>query len=355
VTERRSITQFIEEIPPIRPVVTRLVTWSGRCAQCGEVHSTHPLQTSRAQGAAGNHLGPRAAALAVLLNKHYGLTQRKTCKIFKQGFGLSLTSGGLSQLLDRAAKKHEDDYEQLVQEIRRSPAVYADETSWYVGRPGYWLWVFTTPQATLYHVASSRGHPVARQVLGEEFKNVLISDCAPIYDAFKCPQHKCIAHHQKVIQRQRELPSTHDPTYLNECAQFFEEVVRLAHARNELSPEEFAARRKIIDAEVERLLAQPVVQPGDRKVRNRIKRCHESASLLGCLTYQVDPTNNRAERALRPAVIARKVSTGNKTERGARTWEILASLAATAQQRGEDALATLEKALRFAVPAVPVG
>lgn len=354
VTQPRSLTQFIEEIPPIRPIVTRLVTWSGKCAKCGEVHSTHPLQTSRAQGAAGSLLGPRAAAFAVLLNKHYGVTLRKTCKIFKQGFGLSLTSGGLTHLLARAAKKMKSQYDQLIEEIRDSRAVYADETSWFVGRAGYWLWVFTTPEATLYHVASSRGHPIARQILGEEFKNVLISDCAPIYDKFGCPQHKCIAHHQKVIKQQRELPSTHDPTFLNECARFFEDVVTLAHARDKISSEDFAARHIALKESCDRLLARDVAQPGDRKIQNRMKRCGEA--LLGCLKHAVDPTNNRAERALRPAVISRKVSCGNKTEKGARTWEILTSLSATAQQRGEDFLEKVSQSIRLpATPPVPVG
>jgi len=353
LTDLRRLTQFIEEIPPIRPVVTRLVTWSGRCAKCGMVRSTHPLQTSHAQGAAGTLLGPRAVALAVLLNKHNGVTQRKTCKILKQGFGLSLTSGGLSQLLDRAAKKMSGKYEELISEIRGSPGVHADETSWYVGRPGYWLWVFSTPEATLYHVASSRGHPVAKQILGEEFKNVLITDCAPAYNRFKCPRHLCIAHHQKVIKQERELSSTHDPTYLDACARFFRDVVELAHARDESSSEECAARHELLKGTADALMSQKVKQRADRKIQNRMKRC--GAGLLGCLIYDVDPTNNLAERDLRPAVIARKVSCGNKTEQGARTTEILMSLAATAQKRGRDFLSEVAEAVRIPVTAVPVG
>lgn len=341
VTDRRSLTQFIEELPPIRPIVTRLVTWSARCAQCGDVRSTHPLQTSHAQGSAGNMLGPRAAAFAVWLNKHHGVTQRKTCRIFKEGFGLSLTSGGLSQLLDRAARKMQDKYDQLIEEIRGSPAVHVDETSWYVGRPGYWLWVFATPSVTVYRVAPSRGHPVAKEILGDKFKQVLISDCAAMYDKFDCPRHLCIAHHQKAIKQQRE--SAADPAYLHVCATFFRDVVELAHARAELSAEEFDARCVSIRARAERLLRQPVTQPEDRKIQNRLKRCGEG--LLGCLTYDVDPTNNRAERDLRPAVISRKVSCGNKTASGAKTTEILQSLAATAHKRGQDFLGNVAAAM----------
>lgn len=342
LTDRRSLTQFIEELPPIRPIVTRLVTWSGRCAQCGDVRSTHPLQTSLAQGSAGNMLGPRAAALAVWLNKHHGVTQRKTCRIFKEGFGLSLTSGGLSQLLDRAARKMQDKYDQLIEEIRGSRAVHVDETSWYVGRAGYWLWVFSTPSITVYRIASSRGHPVAKEVLGDAFDQVLISDCAAMYDKFDCPRHLCIAHHQKAIKEQRA--SAPASSYLHVCASFFRDVVELAHARADLPPEEFAKRDAEIRKRAERLLHQYVTEPQDCKIQNRLKRCGEG--LLGCLTYGVDPTNNLAERDLRPAVISRKVSCGNKTTSGAKTSEILQSLAATAHKQGQDFVSNVAAAIR---------
>src|SRR4051812_26877752 len=78
VEDVEPIEQFIEEIPPIRPRVTRLVTYRGRCPGCGEVHSSHPLQTSTATGAARAQLGPNARAWAIALNKQYGLTMRKT-------------------------------------------------------------------------------------------------------------------------------------------------------------------------------------------------------------------------------------------------------------------------------------
>lgn len=98
VAERTPLVQYIEEIPPLRPRVTRLVTWRGQCPRCGEVRSTHPLQTSTAQGAAAVQLGPRALAIGALLNKHLGLTMRKACRTLKL-LGLSLTAGGLSQAL----------------------------------------------------------------------------------------------------------------------------------------------------------------------------------------------------------------------------------------------------------------
>ena len=137
------VEQIIEEIPPVRPVVYKIVTYRATCERCGDVCSRHPLQTSDATGAAGVHLGPRAIALASALNKHHGLTMRRTCKILRELAGLDLTAGGLSQMIDRLADRVQGDYEQLIHQIRGSPAVHADETSWWVGGPGWWLWTFT--------------------------------------------------------------------------------------------------------------------------------------------------------------------------------------------------------------------
>lgn len=144
----REMVQYIEEIPPVRPVVTKLVTYTGECAQCGQtMESDHPLKVSNATGAAGTHLGPRALAVAAELNKHRGLSLRKTCDLLETLFGLRLTSGGLAQALQRVGSKLEPNDQALLEDLRQSPVAYGDETSWWMGGSA-WLWVFTTPTLT---------------------------------------------------------------------------------------------------------------------------------------------------------------------------------------------------------------
>ena len=182
VTAVEAIEQFIEEIPPVRPHVTRLVTYRGRCATCGPVPSSHPLQTSTATGAAKIQLGPRAHALAAALNKQFGLTMRKTCRVLQHTGGLSLSPGGLAQAVQRTAAKVTPAFDRLVTEVRAAAAVFVDETSWYVGAPGSWLWTFTTADATLYHVDPSRGRQVVLEMLGADFAGILVSDCLASYE-----------------------------------------------------------------------------------------------------------------------------------------------------------------------------
>lgn len=335
ITDRQPQVQFLEELPPVRPTVIQLITERGRCPHCGPVMSTHPDYQAQGHGAAAVQLGPRALAAASALNKEHGLTMRKTCRVLRALTGLRLTPGGLSQALDRVADRLEPAYHQLQEQVRSSPAVYADETSWWVGGPKWWLWVFATPQTTYYRVERSRGSAVVKETLGPDFQGTLVSDCLNSYDGPAYPKHKCIAHHQRAIGEALADPGTQDPSYLEQWRQFFRLVSTIWKCRSKMGVAEWERARTSLRATCDQWLAKAVRQAGDERIQNRLRK--QQAHLLGCLEHPaVEPTNNRAERALRPAVIARKLSCGNKTERGRQTFTVLASWAATCGQRGQD-------------------
>lgn len=343
----RPLVQYIEEIPPCRPVITRLTTWRGICEHCGEVYSTHPLQTSRAQGAAHTQLGPRAQALAALLNKQLGLTLGSTRRVLWHLAGLSVSRGGLSQSIHRTAWKVAENYQNLGQDLRNSATVYADETSWWVNGPKWWLWVFTTPGLTVYRVDQSRGAQVVADVLGPDFGGVLVSDCLATYDPAPYRKHKCIAHHLRAIHEARDSPTGRDSAYLEQWKTFFQTVITLHGLRAKLPAAFFAQRLAGVKSWMARLLAKPCSDGAEVRIRNRLAK--HIPDLVRCLEEKdVEPTNNRAERALRPAVIARKLSCGNKTDAGRQAWQILASLAATCQQRAENFVQFLARRITLA-------
>jgi len=350
VTDIERIEQIIEEIPPVQPHVVKLITYRGRCSRCGVVGTHHPLQTSYGQGAAKVQLGPRALALAACLNKVHGLTMRKTCRVLRDLCGLRITAGGLSQALSRIAGRVKWIYEKLIEDIRGSPAVFADETSWWVGGPKYWLWVFASAERTVYRVEHSRGSQVVRDVLGDDFGGMLVSDCLSSYDPAEYAKHKCIAHHLRAISKAMKYPHTQEHKYLLAWKSFFAGVIALYNLREYISYEDFVSKRKSMEDWRDKLLSDIVSQPGDVAVRNRLVK--QRRHLLGCL-YEpaAEPTNNRAERALRPAVIARKVSCGNKTEHGRDCWQILSSIGATCQQQMIDFVEYLSSHLPLTVTA----
>lgn len=325
--------QVIEELPPVQPIVRRVVTYEGRCAQCGRVRTTHPSQISTATGAAEVQLGPRALALAADLRHASGLTLRKTCAVLADRFGLPLSPGGLSEALARVAKQLTPDYEALREELRRSASVHVDETGWWLSGRGGWLWVVATEQATLYHVSRKRDASTLAAVLGERYAGVLVSDCLNLYDRYPAVgKSKCVAHHLRAIgEAQEKLP---DSGFLRRMRRLLGAALRLHGWAERLPAAVYQRGVTSLEGQLTELLAPTYALKEEERIAQRFRRRRE-AIFTFLHQPEVAPTNNLAERQLRPAIITRKLSCGNKTERGARTWEVLTSLAATCRQRGQ--------------------
>jgi hypothetical protein len=286
-------------------------------------------------------------ALTAWLNKRLGMTTRSVCKLLQGLFGLKLTPGGLTQALDRVADKVQPAFDQLVTDLRGQSGVWVDETSWWVGGPGWWLWTFTSPDLTVYHVDTSRGRDVVLDMLGQDFQGVLTSDCLASYENLPYRMQKCYAHHLKAIAQANEKEPS---DYLLQLRGLLHAAMFLQGYRGDLSPPEWAEKRQHLEDRADELLLRTTPPAGAAKVAERIrKRRRWLFTFLDAPALEA--TNNRAERALRPAVIARKLSCGNKTARGKRTWEILASLAATCYQRGQDFVSFLRPMLALASPA----
>jgi hypothetical protein len=274
---------------------------------------------------------------------------KKACDTLWNTCGLKLSAGGLAQLLQRAAQRSSDLYEEILTSIRQSPAVNADETSWYVGQPGWWLWVFTTPTATAYIVDQSRGADVVDHVLGDAFAGMLVTDCLASYNAINCRKHKCIAHHLRVLKEHEQSLERRgrQSQYLFLWKIFFKNVIDTWNLREKLGENQFLEIASRIGRGVDRLLDRSPPEPEEIRFRDRLNRQRDH--LLGCLSEPAaEPTNNRAERDLRPAVINRKISCGNRTDTGKTAWQVLRSAAVTIQHRGQNFLDVMASKLALA-------
>lgn len=330
VDDVRPVRQVVQDIPVIVTRHLHLTTYRGHCPHCGTVQSTHPEQVSTAVGAAGTHLGRNALALAASLNKDHGLTIRKVCRILQDHFGLTLTPGGLSQALVRIAGKLQEPFEQLRQAVRQSAVVHADETGWWLDGNSAWLWVFTNADLTLYAI-DNRSHQVVRRILGDDHPGVLISDCLSSYDPHPGRKSKCCAHHLKAISDAQKLALK--SAFLRDIRSFFKAAIMLHKLRRDLAPEQYERSVEVLEQRLDELLGPPRGHPAEVRIRNRLRK--QRPHLLTFLHVPgVDPTNNLAERQLRPAVIARKLSCGNRSQAGKAAFEVLASLAATCRQQG---------------------
>lgn len=350
-SQGRVIEQTILELPVVVPRVIRLRTYRYCCPGCQQiVQSHHPLQVSAATGAAGTHLGPRALAVATALNKDLKLSMRRSCQVLQQCLGLTVSPGGLSQAVDRVARRLQPGYDDLLAQVRHSPVVYSDETGWWLDGPGYTLWVFTNQDLTYYRIVNQRTREMARSIIGEDFAGVLVSDCLSIYDDLNPLQQKCYAHHLKAISTALKTEAGNGSTYLLELRTLLHSAQLLKRLLNDLEATHYQQARQFLQHRFEQLLTHPRGDPTDpqrqqeEKVRQRLAK--QQDHLLTFLDYPlVEATNNQAERQLRPAVISRKISCGNKTQQGANTWVILASLAATAAQKGDSFIDQVAQAM----------
>ena len=185
----RVASQYQEELPAVRPTVRRFDI--GHCAHCGRrVQGRHRLQTSDALGAAGVQLGPGVAALVVQMHIEVGVPLAKLAKLLRTTFGLQVTPGGLVHLLHRVARDAAPLYGLLREQVRNSPVVVPDETGWRVGAVRHWLWVFATPQTTLYAICPGRSFDDATTVLEPDFDGVLVRDGWVVYRGFDGAMHQ---------------------------------------------------------------------------------------------------------------------------------------------------------------------
>jgi len=354
VEDTHVTAQYQEDLPPVRPLVRRFDVHVGRCRQCGRrVQGRHPLQTSDALGAAAVQLGPEAVATAAVLNKQLGLSFGKITTFFTERFGLRVVPSAIVRALHRAARQALPTYAALVQTVRSSPMVVADETGWRVQARLWWLAAYVTPDTTVYAILRGRGFEEAACVLGPLFAGVLVRDGWAPYRQFTEAAHQtCVGHLQR---RARELRTDHPRACLPEQVQEVLHdalLVRDRHTAGRISAHGAAVARGRLITRLSALLDHPTAVPAIRRFLKHLNR--EWTALFSFLfDSTIDATNWRAEHAIRWAVITRKVcGGGNRTPRGAITQYVLASVLRTARQRGLDRHAVLTPLLRAPTPIV---
>ena len=354
VEDTHVTAQYQEDLPPVRPLVRRFDVHVGRCRRCGRrVQGRHPLQTSDALGAAAVQLGPEAVATAAVLNKQLGVSFGKVATLFAERFGLPVAPSAIVRALHRAASKAFPTYAALVQTVRGSPMVVADETGWRVRATLWWLAAYVTPDTTVYAILPGRGFAEAACVLGPSFAGILVRDGWAPYRQFTEAAHQtCLGHLQR---RARELDTDHPRARLpGQVQEVLHEalVVRDRHAAGEISTHGAAVARGRLITRLSTVLEQSTRVAAVRRFAQHLNREWDALfTFLFALT--VDATNWRAEHAIRWAVITRKVcGGGNRTPRGAVTQYVLASVLRTARQRGLDRHAVLTPLLRAPTPIV---
>jgi transposase len=270
------------------------------------------------------------------------------------GFGLHRSRGALYQALARLADKAAPTYQGLVQAVRQSLVNRVDETGWRVGGVPWYLWVFVSDEVTVYAILPGRGFPQAASVLGEDYRGWLLHDGWIAYYLFVLASHQsCLEHLIRRCREMAEIASAVAAEFPLAVKALLQQALdtRDRYQQDQISEHGLRTATGQLETRMDRLLDQPYRTEANRRLAKHLR--HELPYLFTFLHCPgLDATNHRAEQAIRPAVIARKVWGGNRTENGARTQQILVSVFRTYRQQGKDAFSRLVDLLRSPLPKI---
>jgi hypothetical protein len=270
-------------------------------------------------------------------------------------WGLRISAGEIAEILHDIAELCESAYEDLLDKVRGSPVVHADETSWREdGRNGY-IWSFSSPEVRYYTYRHSRGAAVAKDVLSEKFIGTLVADFYAAYNFYDGPKQRCWVHLCRdlnaLVEKNPDLP---------EIASWVESVVSVYHrAKESVKAEHTELERSRLktgfEAEV-LALCKPYIGVKTAVQRVLAERMEDFIGEL--FTFVADPQvpseNNAAERAVRPAVVARKISGGSRSARGSKTCSVLRTLFETWALRGQNAIDVCREMIATSAKSLPV-
>lgn len=336
--------RMVEDLIPAQRVVTCYHTFSGYCPGCRKViESRAPQQPPAPAGVdlPQGQLGLGVLATAALLRVQYRLPFRQITQLLGDLPGLALSSGAVARQVQRMGRWLAGEYQRLKVLIRASAVVHMDETGWRVNGRNGWLWTMLSEHHTVYHAHPSRGQKVAEELLGDHFDGTLVSDFYAGYAHACVGQQKCLAH---LLRNLSETAAAQRAFagggFFRRCRRLIQELLLLKRQKPATPAAVYEAKGRRLEARLDKLAQGPWQEPHARRLAARLKR-HTGELTRFLWQDQVPPTNNAAERALRPAVVARKISGGSRSQRGADATAILLSVLRTATQQHRPLLETL--------------
>ena len=324
-----------------RTVVTCFRHGLAYCAQCDKnVWLAGPGEMP------GAYIGPAAKATATYLRYQLNVPDRKISQFFSDFFGLKFVPASAYGFERQAVRRGRPLYEDLLQKIRALPVAHGDETSWrHDGQP-YWAWYAGNQDLAFYHLDAHRTAQAAQSVFGEHFAGTLVADALASYNGVHPKDRQsCLAH---IKTKAKELAAelallkgkAADPDARQFCQKIQGWVRDACQAHQRLARGRWrakSAKRKgqLLCRKLRALCATPLRYAKAEAFRKRLSG-PEQKLLLTCFRRpHVPPTNNHAERSLRPLVIMRKIVQGTRSDKGLENHSVLRSLFETARRQGK--------------------
>jgi hypothetical protein len=294
--------------------------------------------------------------MAHSLHYGHGVPVRRVPAVLREMTGIELTQSAITQdALKQAEGGVGAAYQQLRAHVRQAPVVYTDDTSWRIGGDGAYLMGFDTDQETVYQVRTRHGNEQVRELVPDDYRGTLVTDRGTSYEAEELSsveQHKCLSHLIRNVVAVVENKTGTAKVFGLRLKNLLQRANQLWREQRAGTAVEYSAQVEQINRELTNHLRIRRLQDLDnQRLLDGIGWQHDQGRVLTFLYKpEVEPTNNRAERALRPAVIARKVSHCSKNERGAHAFAAFTSVVRTAVKQGVTPVTQTLQQLRRPAP-----
>ncbi|MCP5103564.1 MAG: IS66 family transposase [bacterium] len=333
------IAKYVEDIPPVvKKVVQKKYMW-GCCNDC---HTS--TIAPEAEKGPPVRVGPNLITLLTILRQQMAAPYRKLAQFSTEGLQIALSPSGALGILNRVSKKFEPIYKGIEASLPFQPVLHGDETGWKMDGINWYLWCFCNRFLIYFHPNVSRGSKVPKAILGTDYPGIIHADFYAAYN-FISKIQRCLVHLQGDIND--EIKISPDDIALKKLKEGIKEIIRKGlkvkqlslptlltdsaskakTPRNSTEKEKRKGRR-----EVQKILDRLTqLESENKKTMTLIGRIikHEDSLLRFIDHPDVEYHNNRAERAIRPMVIARKISFGNRSPQGAYYNAVLTSVIET--------------------------
>ena len=325
------------DLPPVAPVVERHRRLQCVCSGCGATTKA-PLP----QAATGSPFGPTIQALAFYLKHFQHVSYERLQGLFRDVFGLVISQGALMNMLRRGAASFAAQKSSLVSRLRGAKAVASDETGVRIEGLNAYHWVFRSADTVVHEAAFSRGAKVIDAVMGDHRPDFWLSDRYSAQQNRAARHQTCLAHLARDIAWVGQVG---DETIGLRLKLWIDAVFTLARSLGDLAASTVKRKRRDLDNRIADIVCTDTECEQTRKVLRKIDNAHDQLMTFLDAPDLVEPTNNGCERALRPAVINRKVTNGFRAQWAAEADAAVRTVVDTASLVGTNPFTQIRQTL----------
>jgi transposase len=326
------------DIPPIRPVTTRIELFRATCPCCkARVTASAPADMPE-----GTPFGPSIAAIVTYLHGCQMVSYSRLTEVCQGLLGLTISEGAIANMLARVGTALQAPAERIAARVRKAPVIASDETSARVEGKTWWQWTFGCATAIYFVIAETRGKCVPTAFLAGAKPKMWLSDRLPAQCRHAEEHQFCLAH----LIRDAQYAIDHgDTVFAPDFKALLKDACAVGRRRPDLADTTIAAHRRSFERRLDELLALKPTDAEGRKLRDAVTLDCRGKLFVFLKRRDCQPTNNESERALRPSVIFRKVTNGFRSKWGAKAYAALCSIVETGRRNGRSALTAIHEAL----------